>query len=107
MEPNEPTNLRNRLALDRTALANERTFLAYWRTALGAFIAGLMLLKLDWGEDRPLTHALGAVFMVLAPLTAAVGIWRYRTMQARIGQHGPSDHEATDHDRLPFHHPPG
>ncbi|MBN1542898.1 DUF202 domain-containing protein [candidate division KSB1 bacterium] len=38
--------LRDHLALDRTMLANERTFLAYLRTAIMVLISGFTLLKL-------------------------------------------------------------
>lgn len=38
--------LRDRLAIDRTASANERTFLAYIRTALALFVSGATFVKI-------------------------------------------------------------
>ena len=42
----EELAIRDRLALDRTQLANERTFLAYVRTAIMVGVSGITLLKL-------------------------------------------------------------
>ena len=50
--------LRDWLALDRTVLANERTFLAYGRTSLGLFLSGVTLIKVFKSEFRH-RHGLG------------------------------------------------
>jgi putative membrane protein len=70
--------LNDYLAIDRTTLANERTFLAYGRTALAMIIIGGSLLKLF--ETR-LMHATGLAFIGGAMLLAAYG-WR-RYLQVR------------------------
>jgi uncharacterized protein (DUF302 family)/uncharacterized membrane protein YidH (DUF202 family) len=60
--------LRDELAVGRTSLANERTLLAYLRTALQCVVGGVSLIKFF---DHPVTRLLGAVFL---PLGVAVGI---------------------------------
>ena len=50
------------LEVDRTALANERTLLAYLRTALQCVVAGASLLK---SFDDRLAAALGLVLLAL------------------------------------------
>jgi len=66
--------LRDYLARDRTQLAIERTFLAYIRTALGLFSAGVACIKLI--EDSPLLYKLGYVFMFVAPIILIIGVFR-------------------------------
>jgi putative membrane protein len=62
----------------RFTLANERTFLAWERTALGLLAAAVAVVQLipDLGiaEAR---HVLGALLAVLATLTAGVGLRRW------------------------------
>lgn len=43
--------LRDHLAMDRTAMANERTFLAYCRTAIMLVATAVTLFKLFPGSD--------------------------------------------------------
>ncbi len=77
--------LRDWLAIERTKLANERTFLAYFRTALTLLAGGVTILKLDAFQE---IIWLGIVFLVLAPLVFAVGIWRFLAVRRRIeGRH--------------------
>ena len=66
--------LRDYLALDRTILANERTLLAYLRTFIGAFSAGIAMVKL---LDTPLTSVTGYIFIILSPVFIVFGILRY------------------------------
>ena len=44
-EKSEELTFRDYLALDRTLLANERSFLAYLRTSITVFIAAISLIK--------------------------------------------------------------
>jgi putative membrane protein len=73
--------LRDQLALDRTVLANERTFLSYVRTALAFGVVGATCLHLGQGPGFRLA---GLVFLGLAACTAAIGLWRYRTVRRTI-----------------------
>jgi uncharacterized protein (DUF302 family)/uncharacterized membrane protein YidH (DUF202 family) len=60
--------LSDELAVGRTSLANERTLLAYLRTALQCVVGGVSLIKFF---DHPVARLLGAVFL---PVGVAVGI---------------------------------
>lgn len=66
----------------RYSLANERTFLAYERTAVGLLVAAvgaLNLLRGSWGETL-----LGVALLAAAALTAVVGMHRHRQADAAI-----------------------
>jgi putative membrane protein len=78
--PAEEMILRDHLATDRTLLANERTLLAYVRTALAFLLCGVGTLK--FFQSR-LALAAAVVFMILAALTTVIGLWRFRTVNAR------------------------
>ncbi len=81
IEPDEPI-LRDRLALDRTHLANERTFLAYVRTAFMLVIAGATAVK-AFSDDR-LVVASGWTLMACGAAMGIFGGWRFATMRRRI-----------------------
>ena len=49
MSEKSDTLVRDRLARQRTDLANERTLLSYIRTALGFFIVGIPAVVVDGG----------------------------------------------------------
>ena len=51
------------LTIGRTIMANERTLLAFLRTSMAFFIAGIGLIKY---LDHPVFDAIGSVFFVLA-----------------------------------------
>jgi putative membrane protein len=67
--------LRDRLAVERTEQANERTLLAYARTALTLIIAGLTFVHFF---QKGLVWAIGLAFIPLGLVIAAVGYIRYR-----------------------------
>ena len=69
--------LRDWLALDRTVLANERTFLAYGRTSLGLFLAGVTLIKVFKSD---LAIGTGWAFVVTAVAVFIYGFRRFRKM---------------------------
>ena len=73
--------LRDELALDRTVLANERTFLSYIRMSVGFAVVGGTLLKF---AETSAWSALGIVFLALGAATLWLGIWRTVKMQRRI-----------------------
>lgn len=74
--------LRDQLAVDRTILANERTFLSYIRTALALFAAGVFSIKFF---DSILIEVIGWVFVFSGIITLTIGIQRYRKMKKIIG----------------------
>lgn len=75
--------LRDCLAVDRTVLANEKTFLAYIRTALTLFITGVTFIKF-FGHD--IVEILGWFFIPVGIFTFILGFIRYLKMYRIISQ---------------------
>ena len=73
--------LRDRLALTRTHLGNERTFLAYIRTFIGAYASGVGLIKLT---NEAFFIATGYMLIVIAPIILAVGIARLVRVRKKL-----------------------
>jgi putative membrane protein len=67
-------------ATRRTRLANERTFLSWWRTALGsqgvAIAVGKVIPEVSTGPHWPYV-VLGALLALLGAALGAIGWWRY------------------------------
>jgi putative membrane protein len=67
-------------ATRRTRLANERTFLSWWRTALGAqgvaVAIGRILPEVSEGPHWPYV-VLGTLLSLLGSALGAIGWWRY------------------------------
>ena len=72
----------NRLARNRTILANERTFLAYIRTSIMIGVSGVTFIKLLGDQLHFLIF--GMVQLPIAVVIAVFGFMRYRTMNKRI-----------------------
>ena len=66
--------LRDILAADRTSLANERTFLAYIRTALTLVIGGISFLQFF---PQGIVHVVGWLFIPAGVAAFVVGLLRY------------------------------
>ncbi|MDX1881973.1 YidH family protein [Mycolicibacterium sp. 120270] len=63
----------------RFTLANERTFLAWQRTALGLLAAAVAVIQFVPELGVPgARHALGLLLGILATLTAGMGLLRWR-----------------------------
>ena len=77
-------------ATRRTRLANERTYLAWWRTGLTAFAvsigSGKLVPALAEGETWPYT-AIGIGFAAVGIFCSAYAFWRYRGVEEAIS-HG-------------------
>lgn len=73
--------LRDHLALDRTAMANERTLLAYVRTSLAFAIVGASCFKFFVSL---VMDALGILSIVLALVTAGIGVYRWRAVNRHL-----------------------
>ena len=65
----------NFLTYGRTIMANERTLLAFLRTSITFFVAGIGMIKY---LDHPVLDAIGWFFVVLAGIFFTWGIHRYR-----------------------------
>lgn len=77
----ENLTLQEHLAIHRTLLANERTFLAYIRTALALFIAGASLIRFF---DDPLAHIAGIALIPFGLILFVIGTVRYHYMKREI-----------------------
>jgi putative membrane protein len=75
--------LRDHLAVDRTTLASERTFLAYVRTAFTMFITGLSLLKFF---DTLISQLFAWIFIVFGIVILFLGGMRYMKFRNNIYQ---------------------
>ena len=77
-------------ATRRTRLANERTYLAWWRTALTAFAVGVgsgkLVPELASGGTWAYT-AIGIGFAAVGMFCAGYAFWRYRAVEDAI-RHG-------------------
>lgn len=71
----------DRDGLFRVTLANQRTFLAYLRTALTMFVAGVTFIRFF---DSLLLEVVGWVFVPLAVATLVIGVYRYNSLRVRM-----------------------
>jgi putative membrane protein len=78
---------RNLLAVLRTRLANERTFLSYVRTSLYFLVGGVALLKV---EDLANIYMLGWVSLSVSFCLLVVGIWRFISLRIILRSEGRS-----------------
>jgi putative membrane protein len=65
----------NFLSIGSTIMANERTLLAFLRTSITFFVAGIGMIKY---LDHPVLDAIGWFFIVLAGIFFIWGVHRYR-----------------------------
>ncbi|MCM2371695.1 DUF202 domain-containing protein [Aporhodopirellula aestuarii] len=77
---------RNELALFRTDLANERTLLAYGRTALMMAGTGGTLIKF-FGDSRDML-LLGFLLLALGAVVFVIGAIRFFQMKKKISGRG-------------------
>jgi inner membrane protein YidH len=78
-------------AVRRTRLANERTYLAWWRTSLTAFAAsigaGKLVPSLATGATWPYT-AIGIGFAIIGAFCAGYAFWRYHEVEEAVSRAG-------------------
>ena len=83
-------------AVRRTRLANERTYLAWWRTALTAFAvsvgSGKLVPELASGGTWAFT-AIGIGFAAVGVFCSGYAFWRFREVEDAIrrGEFAPPD----------------
>ncbi len=68
----------------RFLLANERTFLAYVRTALALQVAGLGVLQFLTQGHLAVRQSLGLVLIVVGSAVGGIGYRRFRANEAAI-----------------------
>jgi len=73
------------LAIDRTILANERTYAAWIRTGMAALVSGLAVEKFML-EAIPLwgIHAIAVILIVSSAAAFFLAAWRYRHLHVRL-----------------------
>lgn len=78
----------------RFSLANERTFLAYLRTALALFAAGAGAVKLDVFGGRGWNVALGGCLIGLGALASGTSYHRWRQVEEAMRRAEPLPYSA-------------
>jgi putative membrane protein len=81
--PVENTVLRDFLALERTKLSNERTYLAYVRTSLYFLLGGFAFIKI---EDFENTKYLGYISISISLFLMVFGTIKFLVIRKRIRQ---------------------
>lgn len=75
-------------ATRRTRLANERTYLAWWRTGLTAFAvsigSGKLVPEVSGGSESWMYTALGVAFALLGSFAIVYALWRQRRVEQAI-----------------------
>ncbi|MCX2977686.1 DUF202 domain-containing protein [Candidatus Marimicrobium litorale] len=77
-------NIQEELALARTRLANERTLLAYVRTALSLIAGGVVVL--EYLAEGPEHIIAGWGLLMLGAVALTIGFIRFLTVRSRWGQ---------------------
>ena len=72
--------LRDFLALDRTKLANERTYLGYMRTFISLLASGVGFIRFI---EIELVKYVGIALCLISPLFFIVGTWKYYSIEKR------------------------
>ena len=73
----------------RFSLANERTLLAWLRTALALLAAGVALDQIDLAMDGTVQLVLAAVLVLLGVVCAAASWWRWAGAERAIRRREP------------------
>ena len=85
--------LRDYLATDRTKLSNQNTFLAYIRTALTLFVAGVTFVR--FFDSLPI-EIIGWIFLPIGVATFVVGSLRYHRLRKALSSIKPPPDHAFD-----------
>ena len=78
---NKDLILRERLAIERTDMAIDRTLLSYIRTALYFSIAGLTITNFVQPAFR---SWIDVFFWIAAGVVLTIGIWRFRRQKRKL-----------------------
>src|SRR3569623_982741 len=86
--------LRDWLALDRTVLANKRSFLAYSRTAIAMAVLGIAFIKLI---GHPFFEVSGFLLVLSEIVVFYVGAREYRSYSKRFNILGEKERSLEAH----------
>ncbi|RKX19020.1 MAG: DUF202 domain-containing protein [Candidatus Zixiibacteriota bacterium] len=84
LSPENIGAFQEKLAEVRTKQANERTLLAYMRTALTLVVAGLSFVRFF---DNRIIEIIGWVFIPFGVITVVLGIIRYINIKRHLKAH--------------------
>ncbi|MCX2742090.1 DUF202 domain-containing protein [Pontibacter anaerobius] len=88
------TEIRAQMAMQRTIFANERTLMAYLRTAMTVSVGGFFAIKLS---DDLYLEVIGSILIPVGVILAIYSFLRYRYKQKIIEGHHqdycPTSHE--------------
>lgn len=73
--------LQELLSLERTKLANERTFLSYLRTSMALLGGGLTIIRMDMFEK---VYDIGWACLILSPFITAFAIFRFLNNKRKL-----------------------
>ncbi len=73
--------IADKLAIERTNMANERTILAYFRTFIILLSSGIAIIKIDFLKE---VNSLGIILLAIAPIFLIIGVFRYLVVRKRI-----------------------
>lgn len=83
--------LRDYLALERTKLANERTFMAYLRTSLYMVLGGIAFIQMEDFKEIPWA---GYTALGISLVLILVGLYRYLQIRYRLKTYYDSESES-------------
>lgn len=76
--------INDSLAIERTQFANERTFLAYMRTAMGLVLAGFSLIQFFKGQ---VFVYVGGLLIPAGIILSIIGMRKFIAKRSKIGKH--------------------
>lgn len=74
-------SLTDELAIARTNLANERTYLAYFRTSVVLFSSGVAIVRLEFFEKM---YDFGLGLVIISPIVILIGTMRFWRFKNKI-----------------------
>lgn len=80
---NKDLILREKLALERTILANQTTFLAFLRTAMYFIVAGISINNLTTIKNGTIIEV---IFISIAALLLFIGVFNYLKLKKKINE---------------------
>lgn len=78
---NKDLILREKLALQRTVLANQSTLLSFLRTSMYFLVAGVSIHNLT---TVPYGGTIEILFIGISAILLAIGLWNYFTQKSKI-----------------------